>query len=178
MRRLGTKMKPRHAAGPLIRGQYTLLPAFFLAFLQLAGCAPLPAEEDPFYRKACTVDLESEGSPSFESLVSNVEDNSGCGEFITFAARSEPYTIRQRTIIDDPYNLDLEGDGFSLFIDTNQQSVIFDGTSLQPDSCVIELDISGIHIGPATIIYNKKVRPICDFGRDNDLSGVQMKEIQ
>ncbi|XXT22780.1 hypothetical protein WME94_14630 [Sorangium sp. So ce429] len=98
-----------------------------------------------------------------------------CGESIVFTPRKQPYIIRDRIVVNDPYNGDQDDDKISLFIDTNGQAVTLDATSLAPDSCALELNINRIKFGPMRLIHSRNVHPVCDFGKDNDLSNITVE---
>lgn len=122
---------------------------------------------NPILKKEPTIELLADAA-----LYSS---GSNCRESLKFATSTDAYLIDQRVVLNSPFDADEDGDGYSLVVDSNGQTVIFDGRNLPRDTCIIEIHASNVFIGESKILYKTGIWPICDFGGNNDVSSVSME---
>ncbi len=90
-----------------------------------------------------------------------------CSEGVHFKPLEGGYVIKERLVIDSPFDGDTDADGYTLVVDTASENVTVDARDFPDDSCIIEINASFVRLGAMRLIVPPSTWPICDFGSGN-----------
>lgn len=141
---------------------------WILAFCFVITTSYLPMAYGAVDNRFCTVKNGRDVVSSFNSLRRKLEEgfnrvsNRACTEKVIFEAdKSFVIKLNSPLLIDNPEDLDADGDGFNFILDGSQAShVEIDATGLG-EECAIQINADHVKLTGITLVVNKVDQAVC-----------------